>query len=434
VIILFVSSAAWRCVPRGYLPQAKKGGGIFPYQMTSHPPIWPPFQFFFTHSLLPPGIKSSSSFPHAHAKTQKTAMSPTTTTTASKRFETTAKSAQAHLYPSSTTLLQPHSRATPTHANTKTNLVLGTDSVLYETDAMARQKDYQKAGLGGGEGEREAFFLGMQKQKAQNQALKKALTATHFTLTDSSTERTKARSNEVESDGSDWEEEEEYEHIYKKPTTTVTFASSSSSSSYYSSPAAAAAAGNKDKHTKTRFSLGNDKNDYSSSSRDMNHLIQEEEEAREGGREGGRERALEARRVEVAAMREALTRTHISFGDEGRGAGGGEGVGGGKGRGREGSAYSTQYQDTFNRTMGMQSPSSFMTPTNRGGHPSLPPSRGRLLDEGEKMDYTTTSMALMGRTPLPAAQERKEAVMRARAMKAELTKSHVNLALDAEYF
>jgi len=319
-------------------------------------------------------------------------------------------------------------------------LVFGTDRVLYETDAMARQKDYQKAGLGGGEGEREAFFLGMQKQKAENQALKKALTATHFTLTDNCTERKLVRGgmygNEVESDGSDWEEDEEEREVYQKPT-TVTFASSSSSS--YSSSAAAAAAGNKDKHTKTRFSLGNDQNDYSSSSRDMNHIIQEEEEAREGGREGGRGAANEARRVEVAAMKEALTRTHISFGDEGRGAGGGGGGGGGgKGRGREGSAYSTQYQDTFNRTMGMQSPSSFITPTYRGAQlsPSLPQSlpRGRLLDEGEKMDYTTTSMALMGRTPLPAAQERKEAVMRARAMKAELTKSHVNLALDAEYF
>ena len=63
-----------------------------------------------------------------------------------------------------------------------------------------------------------------------------------------------------------------------------------------------------------------------------------------------------------------------------------------------------------------------------------PPDMEVVVDEGEKMDYTTTSLALIGRTPLPAAQERKEAVMRARAMKAELTKRHVNLALNAEYF
>lgn len=297
---------------------------------------------------------------------------------------------------------------------------------------MARQKDYQKAGMGGREGEREAFYLDMQKQKSENQALKRALTATHFTLADNPTTNKGVRgagvggvcSYQEESYGSDWEEEED--DTYKKAT-TVTFASSSLLPSFtHSTPTPPAGAGTKDRHTMTHFSLGTEKNDYSSSSRDMNHLIEEEEAARGEGRTRGYEREYEARRLEVAAMREALTRTHITFGDEGRGGGGG-----GKGQGREGSAYTTQYQDVFKTTFGIHSPSSFMTPTHRGGLPSLP--CGHLLDEGEKVDYTTTSMALMGRTPMPAAQERKEAVMRARAMKTKLMRSHTDFALDAEY-
>lgn len=363
-------------------------------------------------------------------------MSRLTTTTASKRFETTAKSAQAYIHSLSTTasaLLQPHSRTIPTHANTKTNWVLGTDRVLYETDAMARQKGYQKAGMEGPEGEREAFYLDIQKQKAENRALKRALTATHFTLADNHTINKGIRGAGMggeyryqdESDAGDWEEEEEEDDTYGKRTTVAFVSSSSSPYSAYSTPIPAAGACIKDRHNKTHFSLGTDKNDYSSSSRDMNHLIEEEEAVREEGKTGEYKKEYEARRLEVAAMREALTRTHITFGDEGRKGGGG------KGQGREGSAYTTQYQDVFRPKTGMQSPSTFEFPTHKSGLPFLP--WGRLLDEGEKVDYTTTSMALMGKTPLPEAQERNEAVMRARAMKTELMRSHADFALDPEY-
>lgn len=119
-------------------------------------------------------------------------MSPTT-----KRFITTSQASQSCIKRSLQGAILPPARPVNRNSNTKTNFILGTDTVLYETDAMARQRDVQQslaAQGGGGEGQ-DAYMAALASQKAEHQALKRALMATHFTLTDHHTPDAEDRAN-----------------------------------------------------------------------------------------------------------------------------------------------------------------------------------------------------------------------------------------------